>query len=111
ASDGFNAGQDVSNAVFTVPAHGPQALISAPDNNHLYVGSQTIILSGISFDMEDGMLDGTRLSWSSNLNGLLGTGSSISVNAGSLVEGTHTITLTATDSTNRTGTATKTIRV
>ena len=111
ASDGFNTAQDQSDAVFTVPSHGPQAAISTPENNHLYVGDQNVNLSGAALDIEDGLLDGSRLSWSSNLNGLLGPGSAVSVNASTLVEGTHTIILTATDSSNRTATATKTIRV
>ncbi len=111
ASDGFNTTADQSDAVFTVPAHGPQVVISTPENNHLYVGDQNINLSGGAIDIEDGMLATSRLSWSSNLNGLLGTGSTLSVNASALVEGTHTITLTATDSTNRTGTATVSVRV
>ena len=38
ASDGFNSAQGQSNAVFNVPSHGPEAFISTPENNHLYVG-------------------------------------------------------------------------
>ena len=48
---------------------------------------------------------GTRLAWTSDLNGPLGTGTSLAINAMTLQEGTHTITLTATDSTNQTSSA------
>ncbi len=111
ASDGFNTAQDSSNAFFTVPQHSPVASISAPENNHLYVGDQTISLAGIALDTEDGILGAPRLSWGSNLNGPLGTGTSLAINAMTLAEGTHTITVTATDSTARAGTASITIQV
>ena len=111
ASDGFNSTTDPSNAVFTVSPHAPQASIVSPESNHLYVGDQVITLNGMAVDIEDGILNSTRLSWSSNLNGPLGTGSSISIIASTLTEGTHIITLTATDSTARVGTTTIPIRV
>ena len=111
ASDGFNSAQGQSNAVFNVPSHGPEAFISTPENNHLYVGGQTIILEGMALDIEDGFLDGSRLTWTSNLNGMLGTGGSLTINAMNLQEGTHIITLSASDSTARVGSAVISIRV
>jgi len=111
ASDGFNSAPDQSNAVFAVSEHAPEVSVSAPLSNDLYVGDQMIILDGMGLDIEDGILDGSRLSWGSNLNGILGTGNSLAINASTLMEGTHTITLTATDSTARTGIATVSIRV
>jgi hypothetical protein len=111
ASDGFNSTTDASNAVFNVSPHAPSAAIVSPEANHLYVADQTIILNGTAIDTEDGILAGSRLSWTSNLNGQLGTGNSLSINASTLQEGTHTITLSATDSTSRTGTANISIRV
>lgn len=111
ASDGLNSSQDQSNAVFIVPPHAPEVFISAPDNNHSYVGDQTINLTGTSFDIEDGLLASSRLSWSSNLNGQLGTGNSLALDASMLQEGTHTITLSAIDSTSRIGSSSISIRV
>ncbi len=111
ATDGFNSTQAQSAATFTVPPRGPQALISSPDNNHIYVGDQVISLNGMGLDIEDGLLASSRLSWSSNLNGFLGTGSSLPINASTLLEGTHTITLTATDSTALVGSSSINIQV
>ena len=111
ASDGFNSAQDQSNAVFTVSPHAPEAVISAPANNQKYVADQMVNLSGTSLDVEEGILADSRLSWSSNLSGPLGTGSHLAVNALTLQEGTHTITLTATDGTSLTGTASVSIKV
>ncbi|MEO7659723.1 MAG: carboxypeptidase-like regulatory domain-containing protein, partial [Pyrinomonadaceae bacterium] len=111
ASDGFNSAEDQSNAVFIVPSHAPEVSVTTPENNHLYVGDQTIILNGMGFDSEDGMLASSRLSWSSNLNGALGTGSPLAISASTLQEGTHTITLSATDSTMQLGSSSISIRV
>ena len=94
-----------------MPDHAPTADVSSPEDNRLYVGEQMIILEGTGSDIEDGALDGTRLAWTSDLNGPLGTGTSLAINAMTLQEGTHTITLTATDSTNQTGSASISIRI
>ena len=111
ASDGFNSAEDRSDGVFTVPLRAPAAFIAVPTNNQLYVGDQTILLKGMALDIKDGVLDGARLSWSSSLNGALGSGSSLTINAMNLQEGTHAITLAGTNSTAGTGNATTSIRV
>jgi uncharacterized repeat protein (TIGR01451 family) len=111
ATDGFNSSQDQSNAVFTVPPHAPAAMITLPANNRLYVEDQTVLLEGMGLDIEDGFLSSSKLAWSSSLNGPLGTGSSVGIDAMTLNEGTHVITLTATDNGGATGSATTTIQV
>ncbi len=110
-SDGFNAATDQSNATCTIPPHLPTASILSPQNDQLYVGDQTIVFNGSSTDVEDGFLPGSALTWRSNLNGLLGTGNSLAVNASTLQEGTHIITLSATDTAEGVNTASITIRV
>jgi hypothetical protein len=111
ASDGLNCAQAQSQGTFTVPDHTPTADVSSPEDNRLYVGEQIIILEGTGSDVEDGALDDSRLAWTSDLNGPLGTGTSLAINAMKLQEGMHTITLTATDSTNHTGSASIAIRI
>jgi hypothetical protein len=111
ASDGFHTAQDQSDGIFTVAKHPPQVMIRAPESNSLYVGDQTIILEGRAFDNEDGQLVDAALSWTSNLDGALGTGQSLAIVASTLTEGTHTITLTAQDSDGQIGTAYITLQV
>ncbi len=111
ASDGFYTAQDQSDATFTVNRHLPQARIQSPQNSTLYVSDQTIILEGDGFDADDGQLGDAAMSWSSNLDGALGSGRALSVNASALKEGTHTISLTARDSDGQTGSASVTIQV
>jgi len=108
--DGFNC-RTVQSGQFTVSNHAPVAEIDAPENNRLYVGDQMVMLEGTGSDVDEGSLTGSRLAWSSNLNGALGTGTSLNISALSLQEGTHTITLTATDTPNLTGTSSITIRI
>jgi uncharacterized protein (TIGR03437 family) len=111
ATDGFHTAQDQSHATFTVAVHPPESLILAPNDNAVFVGNQAILLRGAGYDNEDGALAGANLTWSSDLNGNLGTGRQLSVDASTLREGTHTVTLTARDSDGGTGTSTIRVRV
>ena len=55
-----------------------------------------IVFQGSATDMEDGTLPDEALAWSSDRQGVLGTGPSLPMNT--LQPGRHVITLTATDS-------------
>jgi len=111
-TDGFYSAQDQSDAVFTTPSHGPTAMISVPvSDNQMFIGDQSINLTGTAIDVEDGIVPGTQMHWMSDLSGDLGTGGSLVISASTLAEGTHTITLSAIDGSGETGTATRTIQV
>jgi hypothetical protein len=111
AGDGVFTSQDQSDATFRVARHSPVATITAPQENALFTGNQSVLLEGFATDVEDGSLGDTALTWSSNRDGALGTGHSVVVNSLSLQEGMHTITLQAQDSNGQTGVATRTIQV
>ncbi len=87
----------------------PTAQIESPNDDAVYQSGATIIFSGIGSDIEDGLLSGDALSWTSDMDGALGTGTVLQTNTLSL--GTHSITLTATDSLHATGTAIITVTV
>jgi len=94
-SDGANTGSATS-AAFTVPHKKPTTvIISNPVSGAVVPAADTLQLVGAAYDVDDGMLSGSKLAWSSNLQGDLGTGSPLIV---SLAPGIHTLTLTATDS-------------
>ncbi len=82
----------------------PTASITSINPNNQPYGT-SVTFTGTGTDVESPTtLPGSALTWSSSLDGFLGTGTSLSLNT--ISSGTHTITLTATDSDNGTGTAT-----
>lgn len=87
----------------------PAVAIASPDPTPNVVPTQVqpgdpVTLEGSATDPEDGDLAGAALSWSSNVDGDLGTGATLVTTA--LSEGLHTITLTAADSGGETTSAT-----
>jgi cytochrome c peroxidase len=105
ADDSFNSGSDESDSVFTVEGKDPEVSITSPNNGDLFISGQTINFVGQAYDKEDGKITGT---WSSDRDGDFTTLSKL---AEDLAEGRHTITLTATDSQNQTGSSTISINV
>jgi len=83
----------------------PKAEITSPehetDNINEYNLGNTVVFDGSGTDTEDGNLTGASLVWTSSIDGEIGTGSYFTINI--LSEGTHIITLTATDSQGATG--------
>ncbi|MFT3707711.1 MAG: PKD domain-containing protein [Archangium sp.] len=86
----------------------PVVLIAAPTNGAQLTLGMPVALQGSATDVEDGTLMGNALAWTSNVDGPLGNGTSVSA---TLTQGVHTLTLTATDSQNATGSASITVSV
>ncbi|MBF0226139.1 MAG: hypothetical protein HQK76_11850, partial [Desulfobacterales bacterium] len=85
----------------------PSVTINSPSNNSSFTQGTSISFSGSATDPEDGTLSGSSLVWTSSRDGQLATGTSFSKN--SLTVGTHTVTLTATDSSGGKNTASITV--
>lgn len=109
ATDGVNTGQDDSDSLFTVTPKSPQVVISKPANNTVYMLGEPIIFTGHGFDFEDGPLEDNKLTWTSNIEGVIGSGSDIVLET--LSSGTHNITLSADDSDGNHGTTNAVINV
>ena len=102
-SDGMNTGSATS-APFSVPRKAPSTIvINSPVAGAVQQAANPVYLTGGAYDTDDGVLKSTALQWSDNAQGSLGSGSPLTV---TLKPGSHTITLTATDSDGNALTAT-----
>ncbi len=81
-----------TNTISTIPTVN----INSPEDQTAYGVDSLITFSGTAVDATDGSLSGTSVVWSSNTDGQIGTGTSFNLNG--LTLGTHTITMTATNS-------------
>ncbi len=86
----------------------PTVTITAPASGTTVAVGTSISFSGTANDTEDGVLSGS-LTWSSSINGIIGSGASFSTSA--LTAGTHTITASVTDSGGLPGSAAITVNV
>ncbi len=94
-SDGFRTGVSESG-LFSIAPKPPLATILRPLEGETFLQHDAIALEAVGFDLEDGMLGGTSLVWTSSASGALGTGRRLVLDAG-LDPGDHTITLEASD--------------
>jgi hypothetical protein len=101
--DDGNVSHTTVGLVVTPPNDPPTAAITEPADGSVVAFGVPLTLAGTGSDPEDGALSGDALTWSSDLDGPLGTG--LSVVRGDLSPGAHTVTLTAEDSGGATGTA------
>ena len=77
----------------------PTVTITAPASNSSFADSSPVTFVGAANDKEDGDLS-SRISWKSNINGPLGTGSTVTA---MLAAGTHMITATVSDNVGASG--------
>lgn len=104
ANDGLLTTHDDSDSDIIVPFNAPQAAISWPPDGSNFESGQSIILNGTATDPDGLPIDENNLSWTSDLNGLLGNGKEVLISE--LLTGTHTITLSVTDNGGQTSEST-----
>jgi hypothetical protein len=80
----------------------PAATITAPAGGSSFTVGTPVTLTGTGADLEDGALSEGSLVWTSDLDGELGTGETVTTSELSI--GVHTITLTVADSNGGTNT-------
>jgi hypothetical protein len=104
-----DAGGLAASAQITLNVNArPVVVITAPANNVSVKAGVPITFSGTATDGEDGSLSATIV-WSSNKEGVLGTGATLT--RALTVKATHVITATATDSQGAAGLAQIQVRV
>jgi subtilisin family serine protease len=107
------AGTNVKTRVMVVTGtaanQSPTATITTPALNALVAQGVGVSFAGSAGDPEDGPLSGASLVWTSSRDGQIGTGTSFT--RYNLSVGSHTITLTATDSKGAKATTTRTIAI
>jgi Concanavalin A-like lectin/glucanases superfamily len=87
----------------------PTASISQPANGSTFTTGTPITFTGTAFDNEDAGLTGSSLTWTSSLNGSIGSGGSFTIS--SLSVGIHTIIASVIDSGGLVGSASVTVTV
>jgi hypothetical protein len=86
----------------------PTVTITAPVNGTSVTSGTSVTFSGTAVDVEDGTISGS-LTWTSSINGIIGSGASFSTST--LSVGTHTITASVTDTGGLPGSASITLTV
>jgi hypothetical protein len=109
ASDGANTGSDVSDFGFSLANHPPSAAIALPADGNTFLQGYEVALQGEGLDLEEGALEGDRLTWRSDRDGALGNGQALAVN--NLSIGHHVLTLTARDSQAAEASATRSVDI
>ncbi|MFW6089465.1 MAG: Ig-like domain-containing protein [Gemmatimonadota bacterium] len=94
--DGRTGSESVALTVTDLPNEAPTAEITDPADGASASAGDPVTFDGTATDTEEGTLTGAALVWTSDLDGTLGTGTSVTTS--SLSGGTHEIVLTATDS-------------
>ena len=109
-SDGLRSSVATSQP-FAMPDLAPLVSIGSPGEGTTLLGSQSVMFTASAHDPETGALDGARVTWSSDRDGDLGSGTLLTRRADTLSEGIHTVTVRATDPAGQVSTDTVTITV
>lgn len=103
--DVYAAGFQIGGGPGNTP---PVVTITAPANGSSFPQGTPVNFSGTATDAEDGTISGS-LTWTSSINGTIGSGASFSTS--SLSVGAHTITASVTDSGGAPGSAQITLNI
>jgi hypothetical protein len=94
ASDGFHVASATASGV-TLADRAPDVVVAYPADGATFAAGGRVLLRAVALDPEDGMLDGDRLRWSSDVQGALGEGAEL---LAALDPGEHRIRVLARDS-------------
>ncbi|MDX1747548.1 MAG: hypothetical protein R3324_16560, partial [Halobacteriales archaeon] len=104
-SDGLNSAETRSER-FVVGDSAPVVEVVSPTGADTVVaGDGVLFLDSVAFDAEDGSLPGSLAEWTSNLDGVLGSGAPLSLDASGLTRGCHLVSVRYVDGGGLAGTA------
>ena len=104
ATDGTRS-TAAQSPVFSVAANAPRVMVHSPQPQQAFAGYDTLVLDASALDSEDGLVAGSAISWSSDIDGPIAESAVALVRTGQLTAGIHVLTATATDSDNMTASA------
>ncbi len=107
-SGGLSGSDAISVTIDNVPNTAPTVTITSPPNPTTVNSGDSVTFTATATDPEDGNI-AANLSWSSNLDGVIGSGASFSTTT--LSVGTHTVTASVTDSGGASGSDTVSVTV
>lgn len=100
-TDGLNTTSASVGGLIVGTNHPPKVTLRSPIGGTIFPLGANVSLVGSAWDLENDTVPNANMVWSSNLNGYLGSGPIVNTGSGvipQLVTGTHTISLTVTDS-------------
>ena len=103
ANDGFLSGEDISDALISVPDRAPIVSILSPGSGGEFAQGTSVVFTGMGFDIEELGLPDEHMRWESSVDGSLGEGQELMTRT--LSPGKHTITLHGQDGAGNDGTA------
>jgi hypothetical protein len=109
SSDGLNVTETDSPAYQLSGANPPATYLLTPNVNSAFAQHAPVAFHGSSWDLEDGMLSGDQLVWTSSIDGVIGAGQ-VFIHS-NLSPGTHTITLTGTDTSDQSSSKAVTVTI
>jgi hypothetical protein len=77
ATDGARTAEDRSDGTFSVARKPPTATIFLPENGERFDLGDPVLLRGVGYDREDGRLQEGALTWTSDRDGLVGSGGTL----------------------------------
>ena len=98
-------------AVVRLANRQPFLSVLSPGPRQRYSGWQQIVFTASAADLEDGSLDGSAIVWTSDRDGVLGTGETLLTSADRLSRGWHVISVSVTDSDGGVATVRRRVRV
>ncbi len=111
ASDGYREASDESDGTFTVADGPPVVRMLSPTAGETLAGRQFVVFTAVARDGGTGRLPDGALSWTSSVDGALGTGERLDLFVDDLTPGTHTISVSAEDGARQSATVQTTLHV